>query len=341
MTSLDTTSSNTSGTPLPGTPFDLSKPRTTREIFDLVRMGLGIAAVVIGLLATIANGMAWGYLLVGLWVGLLLWKPIHGILALYAVISVYPALRIISISLRPSAGLLSRSLDLIPPGATFQSYVQLFTEENFLLWLWNSLSVTVSVSLVGVTVAATSAYAFSRWRFPGRRPMLIFLLTTQMIPAGMMAIPLYVIAAQLNLRNQILGLMLAYIVTAVPFSVWILKGYYDTIPPDLEEAAMVDGCTRMEAFIRMILPLSTPALSIVFLFNFLGAWSEFIVAKVILQADTSYTWPLGFNSLIGTFNTDWGKYAAGAAIVTIPVLLLFVSQARYLISGLTLGSVKS
>lgn len=103
---------------------------------------------------------------------------------------------------------------------------------------------------------------------------------------------------------------------------------------------MVDGCNRLEAFWRVILPLSTPAISIVFLFNFLGAWSEYIVADVILQAGSVQTWPLGLNDLIGTFNTDWGKYAAGSVLVTIPVLLLFTWQSKYLISGLTLGSVK-
>ncbi|MBI5669472.1 MAG: ABC transporter permease subunit [Chloroflexi bacterium] len=285
--------------------------------------------------------MNWSYLALGALAGLFVWKPFHGILLSYSVISVYPVLRIISISLRPSTGLLSRSLEIIPPGATFQSYVNLFNEEPFLQWIWNSLSITVTVSVIGVAVAATGAYAFSRWRFLGRRPALIFLLTTQMIPAGMLVIPIFVIVAQLGLTNQVIGLILAYISTAVPFSIWILKGYYDTIPPDLEEAAMVDGCNRMEAFWRIILPLSTPALSIVFLFNFLASWSEFIVAKVILQAQTVSTWPLGLNELIGTFQTDWGKYAAGSVLVTVPVLLLFMWQSKYLISGLTLGSVKS
>ncbi|MBL8132197.1 MAG: ABC transporter permease subunit [Anaerolineae bacterium] len=284
--------------------------------------------------------MSWGYAIIGAWLGLLLWKPLHGILVFYSAISVYPVLRVISISLRPTDGLLSRSLDLIPPGATFNSFVELFTEEEFLRWVWNSLTITVAVSLIGIAISATGAYAFSRWRFPGRRPMLIFLLTTQMLPASMLLIPIFVIVAQLNLTNNVLGLVLAYTSTAVPFSIWILKGYYDTIPPDLEEAAMVDGCQRMEAFYKVILPLSTPALSIVFLFNFLAAWAEFLVAKVILQSNAVMTWSLGLNELIGTFNTDWGKYAAGSVLVTLPVLLLFMWQSKYLISGLTLGSVK-
>lgn len=281
------------------------------------------------------------WMLLGAFVALCFWRPSHGFLVFYALISIYPILRVLSISLRPSASLLSRSLDVIPDGATLTSYAELFTDDNFLLWLWNSLSITATVSIIGVAIAATSAYAFSRWRFPGRRPGLVFLLTTQMIPAGMLLIPLYVIVSQLNLINSLVGLMLAYTTTAVPFSIWILKGYYDTIPPDLEEAAMVDGCNRVEAFWRIILPLSTPALTIIFLFNFLAAWSEYQVANVILKDQRVYTWVLGFNDFIGQFQTDWGKYAAGSILVTVPIVLLFMWQSKYLISGLTLGSVKS
>jgi arabinogalactan oligomer/maltooligosaccharide transport system permease protein len=308
--------------------------------WNQIRRYGAIGLVVLGALATLLTGFNLGWLVIGAWFGLLVWQPFHAILLFYSIISIYPVLRVISISLRPTSGLLSRSLDIIPPGATLDSYAKIFSEEAFLAWLWNTLVITVTVSIIGVIVAATGAYAFSRWRFPGRRPALIFLLTTQMIPAGMLLVPLYVIVAQLGLTNNISGLMLAYITTAVPFSIWILKGYYDTIPPDLEEAAMVDGCNRLESFWRIILPLSTPALSIVFLFNFLGAWAEFLVAKVILVNPDVWTWSLGLNDLIGTFNTDWGKYAAGSVIVTIPVLLLFTWQSKYLISGLTLGGVK-
>jgi arabinogalactan oligomer/maltooligosaccharide transport system permease protein len=294
----------------------------------------------LGLLLTLLNGMNVGWLVVGVWLGLLVRKPLHAVLILYSIISVYPVLRVISIALRPTDSLLSRSLDIIPSNATLNSFVKLLSEENFLLWIWNSFAITITVSIVGVAIAATGAYAFSRWRFPGRRPALIFLLTTQMIPAAMLLIPIFVIVAQLNLGNSLIGLMLAYTTTAVPFSIWLLKGYYDTIPPDMEEAAMVDGCNRMEAFWRIILPLSTPALSIVFLFNFLAAWSEYLVARVILQAGQVQTWPLGLADLIAQFDTEWGKYAAGSVIVTIPVLLLFVWQSKYLISGLTVGGVK-
>jgi len=189
-------------------------------------------------------------------------------------------------------------------------------------------------------VSATSAYAFSRFRFPGRAPGLLLLLTTQMLPAGMLLIPIFMIVANLKLTDNILGLVLAYTASAVPFSIWILKGYYDTIPYDLEEAALVDGANRLEAFIRLLLPLSTPALMTVFLFNFQAAWSEWQFANIILKSPIVATWPIGLKSLNGQFQTDWGTYAAASLMVSIPVMILFMYSSRYVISGLTLGSVK-
>lgn len=311
------------------------------EILLVARWIAAILLALAGLILSVSSGEFYPLLLAAaLILAILLWKPIHGVLIIYSIISIYPVLRVISVSIRPSSGLLVRSLDLIPAGATLASYTDLIHDEDFLLWLWNSAIITIGVSIVGVAVSATAAYAFSRWKFPGRRPGLVFLLTTQMIPAGMMLIPIYVIVSQLKLTNSVLGLMLAYIPTAVPFSIWILKGYYDTIPPDLEEAGMVDGCGRMQAFFQIILPLTVPALSIVFLFNFLSAWNEYIVANAIIKQAEMYTWPLGLNSLIGSFTTDWGKYAAGAVLVTVPVFILFMWQSKYLISGLTIGSVK-
>ncbi|NDJ79313.1 MAG: ABC transporter permease subunit [Chloroflexi bacterium] len=267
-------------------------------------------------------------------------RPSHGFLLFYCVFTIYPVSRVFTISLRETQNLLSTSLALIPDNATFDNYEKLFTEQNFSLWLWNSFLITITVSVIGVIVSATSAYAFSRWRFPGRAPGLLILLSTQMIPAGMLLIPIFIIVARLGLQNNILGLSLAYITTAVPLSIWILRGYYDTIPFDLEEAAMVDGATRLSAFWRIILPLSAPALAVIFLFNFLNAWNEWQVANVILKADDMKTWPLGINEFIGNFQTEWGLYAAASVIITVPVVALFLYSSKYLISGLTLGSVK-
>ncbi len=265
---------------------------------------------------------------------------IHAFLIIYCIISIYPVLRVISVSLRPGDRLLSTSLEIIPEDASLDSYVQLFTEKNFLVWMWNSLTITVTVSFVGVALSATSAYAFSRWKFPGRDVGLIFLLTTQMIPAGMLMIPLFILMVNLQFADTYYGILFAYSVTAVPFSIWILKGYYDTIPIDLEEAAMIDGASRLEAFWKVILPLSTPSLAIVYLFNFMSAWNEFILARVLLKNSDRITWPIGLFNLIKDFDAEWGAYAAAAVLITIPVVVLFLFSSKWLISGLTLGSVK-
>ncbi len=266
---------------------------------------------------------------------------IHAILIFACFIAVYPILRVLGISLRPGNRLLSTDLAIIPPDATLESYRIVLFDRPFLTWIWNSLIVTLSTALIGVVLAASGAYAFSRWRFPGRNAGLVFLLATQMIPASMLMIPLYILAIKLNLIGTYRGLVIAYCVTSIPFSIWILKGYFDTIPIDLEEAARIDGASQLKTFLKIIVPLSTPALAITFLFNFTAAWNEFMLARIILGSkEELMTWPLGLQRLQGQFQTQWGQFSAASIIVTIPVVLLFLYSSKYLLSGLTLGGVK-
>lgn len=265
---------------------------------------------------------------------------IHAVLILACLVAIYPAVRTITLSLGPNSQTLIDPFTIIPSNATGNNYLHLLAAKGMLRWLWNSLLVTISVSVVGLAMSATGAYAFSRWKFPGRAPGLIFLLSTQMIPAGMLLIPVYLMLAQLKMINHYNGLFLAYSVTSIPFSIWLLKGYYDTVPVDLEESAMIDGCSRLQTFFRIVLPLSTPALAVVFLNNFMGAWSEFAVAYRVITNQLLFTWPLGLNSLQGQFQTDWGSYAAGAVIVMVPVMALFLYSSKWLLTGLTVGSVK-
>jgi arabinogalactan oligomer/maltooligosaccharide transport system permease protein len=265
---------------------------------------------------------------------------VHAVLILACLIALYPALRVVTISLRPGNRLLSTTLELIPPDASLENYTRVLFEKDFLRWLWNSLVITCSTSVIGVMLASTAAYAFSRWHFPGRTTGLIFLLTTQMIPAVMLLVPIYVVAAKLNLTNRWVGPVIAYSVTSIPFSIWILKGYYDTVPIELEQAAMIDGTSQIGAFYRMVLPLSAPALSIVFLFNFMTAWNDFLLARVMLQDEHMLTWPLGLYRMIFEFQAQWGMFAAGALMITIPVMTLFMASSRFLVSGLTLGATK-
>ena len=266
---------------------------------------------------------------------------IHATHMLAALIAVFPVLRVLSVALRPTDRLLSRNLDLIPEGATLASFGHVLFETDFPQWIFNSLVITVGTSIVGLIFAATSAYGFSRFKFPGRGVGLTALLATQLIPATMLIVPLFILAQQFNLDGTYRGLIVAYSVTSVPFSVWILKGYYDTVPIELEEAARIDGCSQLEAFWRILLPLSTPALAIVFLFNFLAAWNEFVLARVLIGSETDlFTWPLGILRFQAQFQTQWGDLAAASILISIPVVALFLYSSRWLISGVTLGGVK-
>jgi arabinogalactan oligomer/maltooligosaccharide transport system permease protein len=161
-----------------------------------------------------------------------------------------------------------------------------------------------------------------------------------MFPATMLLLPFFILLAKLKLINSYLGLIIIYSSTALPFCIWQMKGYYDTIPAALEEAARMDGCSRFSAFIKVILPVSAPALVITALFSFMASWSEYVVAAIVLQDPGLYTLPLGLKSFQASLSTQWGLYAAGAVVVSIPVMILFISLSKFLVSGLTVGSVK-
>jgi arabinogalactan oligomer/maltooligosaccharide transport system permease protein len=272
---------------------------------------------------------------------------IHLALIIASIIAIYPALRVITISLRPNDTLLTTSLRIIPENATLDNYKEVLfgapeknRQSDFFLWIWNSFSIVTVTSIISMILAAVSAYAFSRFRFPGRAVGLVFLLTTQMIPASMLLLPLFIMLAQLKMINTALGLIIAYSVGSVPLTIWTLKGYYDTIPVDLEEAALIDGANRFTVFTKIILPLSTPALAIAFLFSFMGGWSEYIVARVVLQRNDMFTWPLGIFTFAQQFTVSWGQFSAASVLIAIPVMALFLYSSKWLISGLTLGSVK-
>ena len=291
-------------------------------------------------------------------------------LSLFCFATIYPVLNIVGVSLRTDDAFQSRSLSLIEfeekyddlngnskwdkgesyedvnnnnkwdSGSSMKSYLNLFTETDFMLWIWNSVIISFVVTLTGVVFASTGGYALSRFKFKGREFGMIALMTTQMFPATMLLLPFFILLSYLELINSYIGLIIIYSSTALPFCIWQMKGYYDTIPPSLEESARLDGCSRYQAFYKIILPLSSPALVITALFSFMASWSEYVVAAIILQDPKLYTLPLGLKSFQASLSTQWGLYAAGAVVVSIPVCILFISLSRFLVSGLTMGSVK-
>ena len=207
--------------------------------------------------------------------------------------------------------------------------------------LLNSLLAALGTTALGVFLACTAAYAFSRFRFPGRSAGMLTFLVVQMFPATLLMIPLYVILSRLGLLSSILGLVLVYSTTAIPFCVWMLKGYFDTIPRELEEAALIDGASRLRIFYTIILPLARPAIAVTALFCFMTAWNEYILAATFLGQETSYTLPVLIKSYVGEYgSTQWGSFAAGAVLVSIPVVALFYVLQKHLVAGLTAGSVK-
>ena len=262
---------------------------------------------------------------------------VHALLALASFAAIYPVLWVVSMALDPVQS--NARLWPAPEHPSLQSFHELFTW-LFARQLANSLIVAALTTALGLGVSLTAAYAMSRFAFRGRRLGLTALLATQMFPATMMSVPLYAILNRLHLLNSLSGLVLVYSTTSVPFCVWMLKGYFDTIPRDLEEAALLDGATQGQIFRKVELPLARPALAVTALFSFMTAWNEFILAATFLDDAARFTLPVALQRFVGEYQTEWGHFAAGALIVSAPVMAVFFALQRHLVGGLTAGGVK-
>jgi arabinogalactan oligomer/maltooligosaccharide transport system permease protein len=216
----------------------------------------------------------------------------------------------------------------------------MLTQTELPLWIWNSLKVAAVTTVLTLLITVSAAYALSRFRFRGRGMLLGGMLALQAFPGFLSIIAFYLILNRLGLTNTHTGLILIYSSTAIVFNVWNMKGYFDTIPIDLEEAAMIDGCTPTQAFIRIMLPLARPSLAVTALFGFLAGWNEYIFAQTLLFDEKMYTAPVGIFALQDSYRQPWGWFAASSLIVSVPVVILFLYLQRSLISGLSAGGVK-
>ncbi len=279
---------------------------------------------------------------------------LHAVLIVMTLIAVYPILWVLTIAFSgkqslalvdlPAAPTTADRLRAIlpwPSHANASNFISVVTDQPFARWLVNSAIVALATTVLGLFLACTAGYAFSRFRFPGRRVGLMSFLVSQMFPGVLTLIPLYIIVVKwLGLGSTRTGLVLVYATTAIPFCVWMLKGYFDTIPKDLEEAALIDGASAPTIFFRIVLPLAKPALAVTALFSFMTGWNEFILSATLMDRETMYTAPVGLRFFVGGFSQQWGYFAAGAIIVSIPIVALFFYLQKYLVSGLTAGSVK-
>jgi arabinogalactan oligomer/maltooligosaccharide transport system permease protein len=247
------------------------------------------------------------------------------------------------VDLPPDPTVLDRLRAVVPwpERISFSNFTAVFREQPFGRWLLNSAIVSAATTVLGVALACSSAYAFSRFRFPGRRAGLMSFLVSQMFPGTLMLIPLYIIIVKwLGLGSSWLGLTLVYTMTAIPFCVWMLKGYFDSIPRELEESALIDGASPARVFFQIVLPLARPAIAVTALFSFMTAWNEFIQAATFMDRETMYTGPVGLRFFVGGFQQQWGFFAAGAIVTAIPIVVLFLFLQRNLVAGLTAGAVK-
>lgn len=279
---------------------------------------------------------------------------LHIVLISFTVLATYPVLWVLALAFsgQQSVGIIDlpkdpsfierfRSILPMPEHLSISNFTEVWTEQNFGRWMLNSIVVSLMTTLLGVFLACTAAYAFSRFRFPGRNTGMLMFLVSQMFPGTLMLIPLFIIIVKwLELGNTYVGLVIVYATTAIPFCVWMLKGYFDTIPYDIEESALIDGASRLTIFFRIILPLAKPAIAITALFSFMTAWNEFILASIFMESEMNYTAPVGLRFFVGGFSSQWGYFAAGSVIVSLPVVALFLQLQKYLISGLTAGSIK-
>jgi multiple sugar transport system permease protein len=235
----------------------------------------------------------------------------------------------------------TRTQVLTPKEPTLANYQYVLTQTPALTYFRNSLIIALSTTLLALLLTTLGAYALSRFRFPLRQQVGVWLIAGQMFPGVLMLIPLFVTLARLNLVNTFAGLIIVNTMSALPFSTWMLKGYFDTVPADLEESAMIDGCSRLGAVRRVFLPVAAPGIAAVALFSFTLAWQEFMFALTMMKDMDKYTLSVGINFFVGIAGTVvWGNIMAMAVLIIVPGLIFFLFLQRYMISGLTAGAVK-
>ena len=260
----------------------------------------------------------------------------HTTLLHFVVITLIPIVWIFDIALSPGNALGGE----IGDSFSTEHFSKILEGDSFWIWFRNSLIVSIGTSLLGLVIAIPAGYAFSRYKFTGRDVSMFAFLLVQMFPGIIILVPYFLVMKTLGLLNSHLGLILAYCVTALPLCVWMLKGFFDTVPRELEEAATLDGCNQFQVFTKVVLPLSLPAVAVTALFSFLAAWNEFLLALTFNTSNDMYTLPVGLASLISSTGQAWGDFAAASILVSLPVALLFLFFQKFLIEGLAAGGVK-
>ncbi|MFI9149242.1 sugar ABC transporter permease [Streptomyces sp. NPDC053367] len=263
----------------------------------------------------------------------------HVLLTIASFIALFPIAWLVFLSLGPDKD------DYLHPGRiwstmTLDNYSFVLQETSFFDWMKSSLIVTLGTTVIGVTIAATTGYAVSRMRFPGYKKFMWVLLVTQMFPIAVLIVPMYQLLSDLQLIDTYLGLILVYCSTAVPYCAWLLKGYFDTIPFEIDEAGRVDGLSPFGTFFRLILPLARPGLAVAAFYSFITAFGEVAFASTFMLSDDQYTFAVGLQSFISEHDAQRNLMAATAVLIAIPVSVFFYLVQKNLVTGLTAGGTK-
>ncbi|MFD6418012.1 sugar ABC transporter permease [Streptomyces sp. NPDC060194] len=262
---------------------------------------------------------------------------LHATLLVASVIAVFPILWLLLTSLKPAE--LATTTDFFRE-TTLANYTRVLTDTPFLSWFWNSLFIAFVTVVVGVFISATTGYAISRFRFPGMRPLMWTLLVTQMFPMAILIVPLYNLLSNMGLLNQPVGLIITYLTIAVPFCAWMMKGFFDAIPVEIDESGRVDGLNPFGVFWRLILPLARPGLAVTGFYAFITAWGEVAYASAFMVGEDSMTLAGGLQTFVNQYTAQWGPMTAAAVLIAIPAAIVFLFAQKHLVTGMTAGATK-
>ena len=265
---------------------------------------------------------------------------LYGVVALYVAFALFPIYWTVKISVTPQRLLYSEGIRLWPSAMTLENYRSVLAASDFPRYFMNSLIVSFGTSLIVTAVASLAGYALSRFRFAGKTWVSLLLLLTQTFPLVMVIPPIFRIMGQLGLTDNLYGLIIIYTAFNIAFATFLMQSFFDGVPKELEDAAMIDGCTRAMALRRIILPLTLPGMGATVAFVFTSAWSELLFALMLINSEDQKTFSVGLLTFIGKFAVDWGQMMAASVLALIPVCIFFGILQRYLVTGLTAGAVK-
>lgn len=261
-------------------------------------------------------------------------------LGIFFVIMVFPLYWIVITSLKPRKEIFSMPIRYWPETITFENYANIFRTSKFHVYIGNSLLVSIIAAVIVIFIATLSGYVMARFQFRGHKQIMMAFFSTQMLPGFISLAPLYLLMSDMNLINNRLSLVIMYTVMLIPFSTIMLRGFFQRIPSSLEEAAMIDGCSRLTALLRVIIPVMMPGIASTFIFAFVQNWNELFMAVMFLDDEAMKTLPVAMNSFVMKFDVDWGSMSAGTILSVIPTVVLFAFAQRYIVEGLTQGAEK-